>query len=190
MSLRYYPEPGLRPRSDTDLFVSQENFSRCCEVLESAGYVYIPPEAGEQVMSTATYEKSARFDLSLVVDLHQAITSSHHPYRDFVTFEGLWKESRTIDGMPGSFRVPSEEFLLLHACFHGAQHFAHLHNRLIWLYDIALLINELGETALQAVWRTATELKLGSVVAFFTGQGMVWCGSWRRSDPNAGKLSG
>ena len=177
LSLQLYKINGHRPRGDTDLFVSCSDFVRCHQMLLDHGYTHQSPEAGALVISSGIYTKSGRFGVIHEIDLHRSITSTHHPYRDYMSFDTVWQQSECLDALPENVRVPGAKHAFLHACFHAAQHYSHMGNRLLWLYDIHLLLGVLSAADLRTIWRDAKQLQLGSVVAFYLNETVFWFGS-------------
>ncbi len=164
LATHLYPEPGTRPRADTDIFVDSADLPQAAELLIE--HKFRPtPEAGVEKTQACEYRKSGRFGISHIIDLHESISNSRHQWTRTMTFTTLWQDSLSIKTLPESTRVPSCSHALLHACFHRGQHYSHLGDRLIWLHDISLLVESLDRELLNQSLQLAKNLNIGAIVA-------------------------
>lgn len=139
---RYYGRPGLRPRCDTDLLVRASDAARAEEQLRDAGYEPELTSGGTVVRSQSMWRRVDALGLAHTVDLHWQL-SNRARYSAAVSFDDLWSRAEPLGGRE-NVRVPSPADSLLIAALHLAGHHDDF-ERLIWLYDIHLLVRHAGE---------------------------------------------
>ncbi len=132
-----YPRPELRPLHDIDLMVQPKDLAATIAILEKLGYHYHQEYRFEAVSKQRTgfvYAKGVPVG-HLMFEVHTA----PHGNEMGVSFAAarLWERARpiTIAGME-TYGMGLED-LLLYLCWHYR---SHVFGRLIWLYDIALLL--------------------------------------------------
>ncbi len=139
-----YPEACLRDRSDTDLlFESKAAAEAAWQVLQGLDYERMNTPGGDLV--------SYQFPCTLrggqvaeMLDVHWA-TSNDVQLRP-LSFPELWAHSVAVPGLGLSARSPCHEHALILACLHRLAHVKDgEENKLIWLYDIHLLLQSLDE---------------------------------------------
>jgi len=156
----FYQEPGHRPSSDIDLFVADDDFECVFKILESIGYIAAPAK-GNMLSAARIFEKPGRFGLVLNIDLHRRISNSHHRFAHEMNFERLMAGGRCVQQ---GIWVPSPMHMLLHAGFHRAQHFNHMGDRLIWLYDVHLLTEAMDDAQILEALEVARDLDVYDMV--------------------------
>ena len=133
-----YPQPWLRPRTDTDLLVRHGDVASAAQALEACGYARSAAvSSGELVSHQLAFERDDAHGVRHVVDLHWKIVNPQM-LANALTFELLWPESRPAAGLGPRARVPATAASVALACVHRLAHHQG-HDRLIWLYDIDLL---------------------------------------------------
>jgi len=115
-----YPDPALRPRLDTDLFIRREDAALAASVLEGLGCSRTLRTSGEHVTHQFTYI-SGRHGLQLAFDLHWKI-SDPQVFADLFSFEELDRDSRAVPFLGRSARVPGVAHSLVIACAHRVAH--------------------------------------------------------------------
>jgi hypothetical protein len=160
LSLWLYERPGLRPRSDTDLLVAQHDAASCREALLRLGYSETLVAKHEP---SAEYNRPGRFGITHTIDLHFRVSAVRHPFVDALSFATLYDTGVMVPDFPA--RSANRHYGLLHAVFHRAQHYSHHGDRLIWLYDIHLLAQDMTLEELQRTQAAATELGIGGMFA-------------------------
>lgn len=143
-----YPEACLRDRGDTDLlFASRGDAEQAWRVVREMGYKRMNSAGGELT--------SYQFPCSLnggrvaeVLDLHWA-TSNDAALRVF-SFEELRAGSVNVLSLCEGARSPCPAHTLVLACLHRLGHVKDgEENKLIWLYDIYLLVASLDDVQWQ-----------------------------------------
>jgi hypothetical protein len=162
-----YPQPWLRPRTDTDLLVRHEDVPAASSALEKCGYTRSDAlSTGELVSHQYAFERMDANGVHHVVDLHWKIVNPQ-VIADALSFEELWKGARVAGAVGPNARVPSAVGSVALACVHRLAH--HQGNdRLIWLYDLKLLAARLttGE------WSELRDLACANRIAGFCLDGL------------------
>jgi Uncharacterised nucleotidyltransferase len=152
-----YPNPVWRSRGDTDMIVAPQDWGRASEALVALGFRRDTGVSGEFVSYQDSYTKEVDSGRH-TIDLHRRINNSELLSRLF-SYAELRAEACSLpelcDGALGAGPVHA----LLLACLHPA---THKHNpyfvdgiayyggdRLIWLYDLDLLLQSFA----QAQWQ-------------------------------------
>ena len=160
LSVSHYPDMGLRPRGDTDLLVFPEDMAVVAEELGTLGYS--PLESpGDATTVAVMYGRPGRFGLKHTLDLHTEVTSNPHPLLGCLTREVVFANAREL---PGGARVLGDQDALLLAAFHRAQHYGFPGERLIWLFDIKLLVERLAPVELPLLAQRANEAGIASAL--------------------------
>jgi hypothetical protein len=140
---------GLRPMTDIDLWVRGPQYNRVTELLRGFGY------ERDQVYSNIFARGSTTFDLHSHVIWADRIRARRHLLLGGQ--DAIYQEVVTIDfeGEEALVLSPSDQvlYLSLHA-------FKHNLKRLIWLVDIALLLQHLDPSGWAALIRRAGSLGL------------------------------
>jgi hypothetical protein len=174
-----YPEACLRDRGDTDVLVqSKAAAQEAWGVLQELGYERINTPDGE----LASYQFPCILRGSPVaemLDVHWAISNT--PALRVLSFAELWAHSIAVPELGPAARAPCLEHALLLACLHRLSHVADGdENKLIWLYDIHLLLETLDDDQWRRFLAAAGEKGIAgacwegvkcAVACFYTPQG-------------------
>lgn len=137
-----YERPELRPRTDTDVLVSEARRPVADRVLRSLGYEAVRHFSGDLVSYQAAYVKRRTGVPVHVVDLHWRVANPQ-AFGDVLPYEEALAEAVPI-ALLGSFaRTLSPVHALLVACVHRVAHHGG-DDRLIWLVDISRLAGKLN----------------------------------------------
>ena len=132
-----YPRPELRPFNDIDLMVQPKDLAAAIAILEKLGYHYHQEYRFEAI----SRRRAAFVYVKEVLAGHLAfeIHTSPHCNEMGVSFDTaqIWQRARSIIVADMSAYGMGLEDLLLYLCWHYR---SHEFGRLIWLYDIALLL--------------------------------------------------
>lgn len=155
-----YPEPWLRTRSDTDVLVRAADRQAAFAVLDQLGYRRSEAAGGELASSEASF---SRPEAALPLDLHWRINNSSL-LSPVLEFESLRARAIPVAALGAHARAPGPVDALLLAALHRATHHqmpmrvdghAHRGDRLIWLYDLHLLVPRLAEAELAELAKRA-----------------------------------
>ncbi len=137
-----YDESWLRPRTDIDVLVNRDMRDSVAEVLLGQGYHRAESIDGDLILRQVGYRKKLH-GVDHTWDVHWKL-SNRPALADILSYEDLLRgavEARIDDAR---FLVPNPVDSLLIACLHLIGHHSN-EIRLIWLYDIHLLIASLAE---------------------------------------------
>lgn len=137
-----YPLPGLRPRCDTDLFFHYNNIEKIQRLFCELGYQCKGPAYKSHQFTCSKVSGGLR----TAYDVHWRVNNSPRFARAIRHEEGM----RQPVLIPELADCPAlnPELALLTACLHRSANPNHDADRLIWLYDIHLLISGMSEAAL------------------------------------------
>jgi hypothetical protein len=147
LAYTHYPFPHLRPRCDTDLLVRPGDRLRASGLLASLGYHRLNVVDLDAVLTQWMFEKPGIGGVVHTLDLHWHI-SNRPLFRDILSFDELEPRADAIPAIGRGANTPCAVHSLVLACVHPVAHH-HCDWRLIWLYDILLLAQDLdpGEWA-------------------------------------------
>ena len=138
-----YPQPWLRPRTDTDLLVRFDDVAEASRQLEACGYARTTAlTSGTLVSHQVAFERLDDHQVHHVVDLHWKIVNPQI-LADALTFDDLWRGCHPAPALGPSARIPSPVASTVLSCVHRLAHHQG-HERLVWLYDLRLLTARLG----------------------------------------------
>lgn len=130
-----YGDIGLRPMSDVDMIIKEEDWPKVCKVLRSINYHSL----GQDFENLPP--KLTRYDVQTHVQCVSPLETCLEFQFDLFTMgigmldmEGVWKRSRDVVISGRAVRVPGPEDQLLHLLVHANRHGC---SRLKWLVDIA-----------------------------------------------------
>ncbi|HLF32484.1 MAG TPA: nucleotidyltransferase family protein [Xanthomonadales bacterium] len=158
-----YAIPGTRARCDSDLFIPIADLMRAQQVVHEAGFeIHAPTYKSHQ------FTVARKVDPSCTVrfDIHWRIQNAPR-FARAISFEEAYAGSVELADM-GGIRVLDAADALMLACMHRCGNERHDRDRLIWIYDIHLLISSLEELRLrefaqQAVNRNVQQVCLDGV---------------------------
>jgi hypothetical protein len=152
LSFSHYGNPALRPRGDADILVRAALRARALALLEQLGYRADVAIDGDLVSYQLTHEHVDRYGTRHCVDLHWRISNSQ-VLAQLLADDELFDDAVAVPGLGPHARAPSAVHALLFACMHRAGHVNapyyvagvghHGGDRLIWLYDIHLLLSRM-----------------------------------------------
>jgi len=167
-----YSSPFLRARGDTDFIIPFGDRDQVCRTLESLGFACTYGVKGEFVNSAAVYERIDPATGSHPLDVHWRISNAHLLSKLF-TYEELRSDARPLPALGRDALAVGPVHALLLACMHPACHRQCPYfvdgveyyggDRLIWLFDIHLLLGELQPSQYEAFLELAERKGLGGV---------------------------
>ncbi len=157
-----YESPERRPRVDTDILVSVDEYDTTCRALASLGYEPVPHVSGEVAFGQAQFGRIDDAGAQHTVDVHRRIANPQ-AFADRVTYSELAAEATAIDRLGRTIVGPSLRFALILACLHRTAHHGSC-RRLIWLYDIHLIATALGRSEWDLVCGFAARKRLSPVI--------------------------
>jgi hypothetical protein len=138
-----YAEPWIRERGDTDLLVRHADIGSFDSLFRDLGYALVPQIRGELTLPQRQYLRADERGFKYAWDLHWRLTASQ-ALRFALPEEQVWANAVSV-AVLGHASVPSRADALLLACLHRLAHH-HDEKRLIWLWDIRLLLEAMTDT--------------------------------------------
>ncbi len=144
-----YPEPYLRPRTDTDLLFQDAKAAEAAGVaLEAIGYecLSLMPKPDKNAISfEVAYQRTSKHGTSQIMDIHWALANNALYGARFSNAE-LLTETREIPALGANAKGLGLVHAMAHACMHRVAHIPEGQgDKLIWLYDIHLLSSRFTE---------------------------------------------
>lgn len=154
-----YPHPELRERCDTDLFISVDDIQSMIQVMWDLGYSISYPVYKSHQFSCV---KKNNGGVVNIFDVHWRI-SNYSRFAGMLSFDEALHQAVSIPSLPGNALTLGKPDALLLSCVHLLANPAHHDSRLIWIYDIHLLVtsmqsDELNWFAHQAVARQVQDV--------------------------------
>ncbi len=161
LAYTHYASPCLRPRCDTDLLIQPNAIATMQQALTELGYTRLNGVSGKFIAHQCAYVKEDRYGVRHAYDVHWKISNSP-PFSDLLSFEELVHQALPVPALGDHAYALAPVQALLLACLHRV---AHHHNseRLIWLYDIHLLVSRMTFEERTAFIRLAADRRLQAV---------------------------
>ena len=153
-----YPAPCMRPRGDTDLLLRDTAaVERCKPVLAELGYAASNVPTTTVMAYELVFRRSGQGDHVHWIDAHWALANNALHARCF-DFDELAAESVALPMLGEAARGLGDVHALLHACMHRVSNlpFA-IGDRLVWLYDMDLLLRRLRPPDFDRLRELATQ---------------------------------
>ncbi len=169
-----YPSPVLRPRADTDILIRDGDRKITDGVLSDLGYERPNAISGDLVTYQCGYLKRDHLQIEHVLDVHWRISNTQL-FSAALGHAELMSRSLPLPALGAHARMPAPGDALLLACMHRVHHFHSPYrvegvpgrgvDRLIWLYDIHLLLEAMSPAALDGFLRSAEHKGLRAICA-------------------------
>ncbi len=163
LAVTLYPDVGLRPMADLDLLVPADATERACALLRENGFspkLWLTDHFSWDLWNVRSMRRGRR--RPMIVEVHRHLL--HLPYyRHQMPVDWFWQRTVSVPLGPrtGQTLVPTAH--LVHLAAHFALH--HQAGRLIWSYDLALLLARHREVIRwDEVLKAAEEFQLGEVL--------------------------
>jgi hypothetical protein len=172
LAYSHYPSPALRPRGDTDILVPPAAATLSERVLRELGYTRGGGVSGDLVSYQAAWSRTDPIGQVHHVDVHWRISNSQILAKA-LTYDELAGRAQAVPALGPHARVPAPVDALLFACMHRAGHVNVPYDavdetfiggdRLIWLYDMHLLVGAMSVPELEDFVRRATAKRLKTI---------------------------
>ncbi len=140
----HYSNTSLRVRSDTDLFIHMGDISAVQKTLLDLGFEVIPPIYKTHQFTGVWGRES---NAAVIFDIHWRMLNAAR-FARIIGFTEALEHSISIPGMNHCRTLGAVDSLLL-ACMHRKGSDRHDEDRLIWLYDIHLLVSNMTAQQLE-----------------------------------------
>jgi hypothetical protein len=180
LAYTHYTHPWLRPRLDLDLLVPPEARKRAADALVRLGYEPYTYFTGELVTYQAQLRRTDRHGFIDRVDLHWRIVNPQ-VFADTFTFDELDRKGVPVPPLGPAARTLSPVHALLLACLHRVAHHANS-DRLIWLYDIRVLVDAMSRDEFERAAAMAAVKSLQAITALGVRRAMDSVAAGTRSE--------
>jgi len=167
-----YSSPALRPRCDTDLLFSSADLPSTFSVLSSLGYERVSASGGEFLTYQCNYTRQDRFGVDHLLDVHWRVSNTQM-FSQALDYEELLRRSVPEHALGENARVLAFSDALLLACMHRVHHvhspyriegLPHVEGeRLIWLYDIHLLVGAMSEREIDEFYQLTASKRMRAI---------------------------
>ncbi len=165
LSHLYYGQSYLRPRCDTDLYISEGDLEATARLLSENGYDITG--LGHRKLSSKQFgaSRSAMQQVRTHFDIDWNL-SNRVMFRSTLPFDDCYESRQPVPALGSMAATLCTIDLLLHACIHRIAHGRNTErNRLIWLYDIHLLVESMDEVELTRFHEKALQRSIGVLCA-------------------------
>jgi hypothetical protein len=166
-ALTLFERGELRPRDDADLLIDPRHLAIAGELLADLGYEAVAGNIHEHVMSQRLFRRRDPYRVLHNLDLHWRV--SNRPPRGDPALDGLSPRALRARAVPlpalghGALQPDALDQIII-ACTHLSAHHAGA-VRLIWLYEIHLMLARSNDAARAALARRVQELGVERDVA-------------------------
>jgi hypothetical protein len=157
-----YADPWLRPRTDADILVAPGEADAAIRALERRGYRRTDAlTSGELVSHQLAFERTDDHAVRHVVDLHWKIVNPQM-LAGALPFDTLWAAALPAPPLGPAARVPAPAASLAIAAVHRLAHHQG-HERLIWLYDVLMLVRPFDDRQWAQLTALAVERRIAGL---------------------------
>lgn len=182
LAYTHYANAAHRPRFDTDLLVCRDDMAAVGEVMALRGYGRPNQVTGELVMHQLDYARKDAQGLWHVYDFHWKL-ANRQAVADMLSHDELMREAIAVDALGPHARGLGSVHALMLACVHRVAHHAS-NERLIWIYDIHLLVEALSPAQAAAFAALAVDRSVSAICA----DGLAAAHRWFRTRVPVGLL--
>jgi len=147
-----------RPAGDLDILIHHRHLKRATEILLRRGYQLSTPTNEDGSPAAAEcyeYEFERPID-GLIVELRWRLELFQPQFRQEVGLDWAWPRRRSVKLAGAEVPNLTAEAMLLMLCMHGCKHYW---SRLIWIVDVAMLLD--AEPDLEWSWALREAKRLG-----------------------------
>lgn len=155
-----YPEPHLRPRTDIDLLIKEHKFAAVREILLGLGYSEPTILSREKAEYQFPFFRVDSHGNMYQLDIHWKL--SGNKLAKTFSYNELYSRRAPVSALGENAFTFSKIDMLIYSCIHRS---LHRRQRLIWLYDIHLLLELLGDRKFELFLAEATERGVMEVCA-------------------------
>lgn len=144
LSHSVYHRPHQRPKTDIDILIPENYKSDVIIKFEQLNYVNPRGWEPKAIIDQFTMRKPIAKGINASVDVHLKI-SDDNLIHQALSWDYVYSNALTNNAL--SAKIPCKSLLIMHASVHLLHHYTHGDFvKLIWLYDIHLIIKECSES--------------------------------------------
>ncbi len=177
LSYILYPEPGLRPRCDTDLLILAQDREKTASLMQESGYAPLHEAQVDYINTQMSYARKSEQGIRCCYDIHWQVSNCNRQFSQEFANGKIFEQAEAIPILGENAHTLTKVDALIFACFHRAGHFSHSGDRLIWLYDIHLLFQALTEQEGMRFSQRIKELQIISLCVDALKTAQYWFGT-------------
>ena len=156
-----YDAPALRPHADTDLLIRCEEREIVKSTMRGHGYVVSLLSDGELLFGQFAMVRRDPFGVEHAFDFHWKI-STQSMFAGVLTYDELAAAAIPVPALGPHARCAGGIHALLLACIHPVMHHRST-RRLLWLYDIHLLMSRLSDVEMEHFANLAVDKRVAAI---------------------------
>ncbi len=156
-----YDSPALRPHADTDLLIRREERETVKSTMRGCGYVESLLSNGELLFCQFAMVRRDPLGVEHAFDFHWKI-STQSLFADVLRYDELAAAAIPVPALGPHARCAGAIHALLLACIHPVMHHRRS-QRLIWLYDIHLLMSQLSDGETERFANLAVDKRVAAI---------------------------
>ncbi len=156
-----YDTPALRPRADTDLLIKRDEIGLVKSTMRRSGYAESLLSGGELLFCQFAMIRRDPFGVEHAFDFHWKI-STQSMFASVLQYDELAAAAVPVPALGPHARCAGAIHALLLACIHPVMHHRNT-DRLIWLYDIHLLMSRLSDVELERFVNLAVDTRVAAI---------------------------
>ncbi len=172
LSLSHYPASYLRTRSDTDFFIPENSIENLRRIASDQGYRFEEFMGGKFTQYQQSFSGKDALGVNHIYDAHWRLCNPQL-FAGVLSYEEVLEQAVSVEIFGLKIKIISPEHALLHACIHRIAHH-YDEQKLIWLYDIHLLLNRQNDEARDAFYKLAHHKEMRAVCY----QGFIHAQNW------------
>ena len=172
LSCLVYAAPNLRPFTDIDLLIHKKEIQSVKEAMVSLGYEVPNAVTGDLISHEFICEKTDIYGIHHAYDFHWKILNPL-VFSEALSYEEIKRTALPVPLLGKHVNTLSLEHALFLACMHRVAHHAH-EDRLIWIYDIHLLITRISKNGIHNFLELVRQKKVAAVCR----EGLLTAGQW------------
>jgi hypothetical protein len=170
-----YEWSTMRPSSDTDLMIRREDIDRVRNAILPLDYRETNLSGGDQLFCQFEMQRTDHRGLCHALDFHWKI-STQTLFADLLTYQEMERESVALPNISPVARGAGVLHSLLLACVHPVMHHRN-QERLLWLYDIHLLVQRFSDADWDQFSGLALAKGVGAICAYQLRTARAWLGT-------------
>ena len=155
-----YPDIALRPMSDIDILVDKCDIQLAEAMIQDLGFSKKKADSHSRHSFHTSYVKTDEY-LQLTVEIHWDLVNPIFFSR--IDLPLMWSQAEIHSRGKNTFMTFCAEDSFLYLCWHGCRHG---YSRLIWIYDIALLIKNNNNIDIEKLYNYSKKIKFGNYLKF------------------------
>jgi hypothetical protein len=156
-----YARSYVRPRGDVDLLVSAADVERIRPALAALGYEQPNEVVSDLVTTQCHFTRDDAVGVTYALDVHWKPFIAPR-FADVFSTDEIGAQAEHLPALGSSAKAASLPHQLLLACIHRVAHHGDS-GHLLWIWDIHLLAEALGDVRLEAALALAEERRMLSV---------------------------